>query len=183
MAERKSISKGKRFDIFRRDGFTCQYCGKQPPDVVLEVDHIRPVSKGGDNDDMNLVTACYDCNRGKAAKLLDRQPKPDADLKWLELQQELAELKRYQAAREAREKALTDTVHCLQDTWLNIYPEWHPADHVVRRMLVRHSPELIEETFRVVAEKVGGGYLGKYNNEWLRYAWGVLRNMKQETME
>lgn len=49
--KRKNISKGKRFDIFKRDGFTCQYCGKQPPGVVLHVDHITPVSKGGTNNE------------------------------------------------------------------------------------------------------------------------------------
>jgi hypothetical protein len=66
MAEkRKSISKKVRFEVFKRDKFTCQYCGKSAPDVVLEVDHIKPVSKGGNNSMLNLVTACFECNRGK----------------------------------------------------------------------------------------------------------------------
>ena len=65
MAERKKISKKLRFEVFKRDKFTCQYCGRMAPDVVLEVDHIKPVSKGGANDIMNLVTSCYECNRGK----------------------------------------------------------------------------------------------------------------------
>ena len=62
MSKRKAISKGKRFDIIKRDGFTCQYCGSQPPDVVLEIDHIQPVSKGGDNSFENLTTSCLHCN-------------------------------------------------------------------------------------------------------------------------
>ena len=70
MAKRKSLSKTIRFEVFKRDSFTCQYCGKSAPDVVLEVDHIKPVSGGGDNDIMNLVTSCWDCNRGKGAKEL-----------------------------------------------------------------------------------------------------------------
>ena len=70
MAKRKGISKKTRFDVFKRDSFTCQYCGKSAPDVVLEVDHINPVSKGGDNDISNLITACFDCNRGKRDKKL-----------------------------------------------------------------------------------------------------------------
>lgn len=65
MAERKPIPKKLRFEVFKRDAFTCQYCGKKAPDVVLEVDHIKPVSKGGKNELLNLVTACFDCNRGK----------------------------------------------------------------------------------------------------------------------
>lgn len=70
MANRKSISKSLRFEVFKRDKFTCQYCGKSAPDVVLEVDHLKPVAKGGTNDILNLITACKDCNRGKGAKEL-----------------------------------------------------------------------------------------------------------------
>ena len=70
MAKRKGISKSTRFEVFKRDSFTCQYCGKSATDVVLEVDHINPVSKGGDNDISNLITACFDCNRGKRDKKL-----------------------------------------------------------------------------------------------------------------
>lgn len=65
MAERKAIGKKKRFEVFKRDSFTCQYCGKSAPQVVLEIDHIKPVSKGGNNGYLNLVTSCFDCNRGK----------------------------------------------------------------------------------------------------------------------
>jgi len=73
---RKAISKGIRFDVFKRDGFACQYCGRTPPDVILEIDHIQPVAKGGDNDIMNLVSACVACNRGKGAKVLtERAPR------------------------------------------------------------------------------------------------------------
>ncbi len=67
---RSNISKKLRFEVFKRDSFTCQYCGKMAPDVILEVDHISPIKEGGDNDIMNLITACIDCNRGKGAKLL-----------------------------------------------------------------------------------------------------------------
>ena len=39
MAERKPLSKKIRFEVFKRDAFTCQYCGQMAPDVLLEVDH------------------------------------------------------------------------------------------------------------------------------------------------
>lgn len=70
MAKRTPISKNIRFEVFKRDCFTCQYCGAKAPDVLLEVDHIKPVSKGGTNDILNLITACRDCNRGKSKKEL-----------------------------------------------------------------------------------------------------------------
>lgn len=70
MAARKSITKSVRFEVFKRDKFTCQYCGNSAPEVVLHIDHIDPVSKGGDNNIMNLITACIDCNLGKSARVL-----------------------------------------------------------------------------------------------------------------
>lgn len=71
--KRKSISKKLRFEVFKRDMFTCQYCGRKAPDVVLHIDHIKPVAKGGRNEIMNLVTSCIDCNLGKGAKTLSDQ--------------------------------------------------------------------------------------------------------------
>lgn len=70
MAVRKAISKKIRFEVFKRDKFTCQYCGRTIPDVILHVDHIKPVAKGGKNDILNLVTSCQDCNLGKGAREL-----------------------------------------------------------------------------------------------------------------
>jgi hypothetical protein len=75
MGKRKNISKKLRFEVFKRDGFKCVYCGNSPPNVLLEIDHIQPISKGGDNDINNLVTSCFDCNRGKAAVPLSKVPR------------------------------------------------------------------------------------------------------------
>lgn len=67
---RKPITKKVRFEVFKRDSFTCQYCGKSAPDTILEIDHIVPVSKGGDNNISNLITSCFECNRGKSNRKL-----------------------------------------------------------------------------------------------------------------
>lgn len=71
MTTRKSISKTVRFEVFKRDSFTCQYCGKKAPECVLHVDHIHPVAKGGQNEILNLITSCIACNAGKGARTLD----------------------------------------------------------------------------------------------------------------
>ena len=68
--KRKNIPNKLRFEVFKRDSFTCQYCGQSAPNVVLEVDHLLPVSKGGDNDILNLITSCWTCNNGKSNILL-----------------------------------------------------------------------------------------------------------------
>jgi len=73
-AIRKQISKKARFDIFKRDGFVCQYCGATPPGVILHVDHVTTVAMGGKNDPDNLITACESCNLGKSATPLSSIP-------------------------------------------------------------------------------------------------------------
>lgn len=55
-----------RFQVIERDGFTCQYCGRKAPEVIIEVDHMIPVNCGGDDSFDNLITACRECNKGKA---------------------------------------------------------------------------------------------------------------------
>lgn len=70
MPQRKGLSKKTRFEVFKRDKFTCQYCGKSAPDVILQVDHITPVAGGGGNEIVNLVTSCQNCNAGKSDRLL-----------------------------------------------------------------------------------------------------------------
>jgi hypothetical protein len=62
----RAVSKALRFKIFKRDHFTCTYCGKRAgPDVELEIDHIMPLAKGGKDEEANLTTSCHACNRGK----------------------------------------------------------------------------------------------------------------------
>lgn len=92
VTERKAISKKTRFEVFKRDKFTCQYCGRSAPDVILHIDHIVPISKGGDNDLLNLVTSCSDCNFGKK----DRELSDDSIVKQQKEQLDKLEEKRHQ---------------------------------------------------------------------------------------
>jgi hypothetical protein len=63
-----AVTPGLRWDVLDRDNFTCQYCGASAPAVKLEIDHLVPRSKGGNDVIDNLVTACVACNQGKSAK-------------------------------------------------------------------------------------------------------------------
>jgi len=55
-----------RKNLFRRDRYTCQYCGAQPGPEALTVDHVLPRSKGGVSTWENCVLACLECNARKA---------------------------------------------------------------------------------------------------------------------
>lgn len=69
-----AVSRRLRFEILRRDNYTCRYCGAKAPDVALQVDHVTPVALGGSDEPTNLVTSCTECNSGKASS------SPDAEL-------------------------------------------------------------------------------------------------------
>ena len=70
--QRRLMTSKLRHQIIERDEYTCQQCGNstnQEPNLLLEVDHIIPVSKGGITTEDNLQTLCWKCNRRKGAKI------------------------------------------------------------------------------------------------------------------
>lgn len=62
-----AISKRLRFEILRRDGHACRYCGEKAPNVQITVDHVVPKALGGTDEPTNLVAACGPCNSGKSS--------------------------------------------------------------------------------------------------------------------
>ncbi len=57
-----------RLKVFERDGYLCKYCRKQLTRFTATLDHIQPVSEGGDNSVGNLVTACLHCNSKRGSR-------------------------------------------------------------------------------------------------------------------
>lgn len=60
-----------KHNVYKRDRFTCQYCGTQPGRNDLSLDHVVPRAQGGTSSWENCVLACVRCNHTKA----DRQPR------------------------------------------------------------------------------------------------------------
>lgn len=70
--QRALMTSKLRQAIKERDGYTCKKCGAslaQEPHLLLEIDHIVPVSRGGMTTEDNLQTLCWRCNRSKGAKI------------------------------------------------------------------------------------------------------------------
>jgi hypothetical protein len=113
-SKRKPISKKLRFEVFKRDGFVCQYCGAHPPDVLLEIDHIISVKDGGGGDEGNLFTSCFDCNRGKGATPLSSVPKTLAE-KAEEIKEFEAQLLGYREVVQQRTDRIEDDMWTVAD--------------------------------------------------------------------
>jgi hypothetical protein len=65
---RKRLTESAKKNIYIRDKYECQYCGSKED---LEIDHIIPLSKGGNNEPDNLITSCHKCNALKGDKTLE----------------------------------------------------------------------------------------------------------------
>lgn len=125
--QRTSLSKRLRFEIFKRDYFSCQYCGSKPPKVILEIDHIVPVSKGGDNSKGNLVTACFDCNRGKSNKSLNSIPSPLIE-NMEQLKEKEEQLKAYKRLMNQIKKRETKEIETIDDIYNDYFEGYILSD-------------------------------------------------------
>jgi len=127
-----SVSKKTRFEVFKRDNFTCVYCGRKPPAVVLECDHINPKSKGGLDEIDNLTTSCFDCNRGKGKNKLTSLPQ--------KVSEKAEIIKEKQAQVEELEKLLKKNKATIRRKAKNVeavFCEHYPESSFKRRFRVR----------------------------------------------
>jgi HNH endonuclease len=183
LKKRKATSKKLRFEVFKRDGFTCQYCGAQPPLAVLVCDHIDPVKLGGKTTIDNLITSCEKCNQGKGATpIRSTLPRPDADLMSLELQQEIAELNRYQEVTKILNSKRVEVAELLQEAWqANCDIGWYPSTRVICKLLNKYTVEICEETIVTLAIAVGTGRISDRPEHWVPYMYGIANRLNKRT--
>lgn len=154
MTERAPIPKKLRFEVFKRDSFTCQYCGAVGGRVLLHCDHIKPVAEGGETTLLNLITACVDCNLGKGARQLSddsavtKQHRQLADLE--ERRQQLEMMRDW---REELAQHQVSEIDIVAEAFL-ARSKFRPNDHgniSVRRWLRKYGLHevlaAIDETF------------------------------------
>lgn len=151
---RKTLSPKLRFDVFERDSFTCQYCGRRPPEVVLEIDHVIALANGGTDDKENLLTACVPCNRGKGtSEISSNRPELQERVAEAEAREaQVAALERFLRKRRSREAKL---VKNLALAWDGLFedagsPDWTLSEAGIRslEMFVKRLPE--EELFDAI---------------------------------
>lgn len=166
MTERAPIPKKLRFEVFKRDSFTCQYCGAVGGQVLLHCDHIKPVAEGGETTLLNLITACVECNLGKGARQLSddsavtRQHRQLADLE--ERRQQLEMMRDW---REELAQHQVSEIDIVAEAFL-ARSKFQPSDHgniSVRRWLRKYG---LHEVLAAIDETFDLYFTADTDSEW-----------------
>lgn len=164
-----AISKRIRFEVFKRDSFICQYCGRSAPNVTLEVDHIEPISKGGTDDILNLITSCKDCNRGKSNIRLDENSVIEKRKKQLDELQERSEqlemlLEWERGLLQLNSYATTGAINL----WHNLVEDYALTDsgkHEIKRLVKMYGIEEVVNAIKISVNKyIKYEYSDKFNS-------------------
>lgn len=182
--KRKSTGKRLRFEIFKRDGFRCIYCGTTPVQSVLHIDHVIPVAHGGASVADNLVTACQDCNSGKSSISLDDRKLSKPML--TEAHKEHAEqIKEFLAVQKSIASARQQAAEVLSEHWEDVVG---PMSQDMFNRLVSITKdwphEKIIEAIDITSRKLGapGADFTSYKaNNQAKYFHGILRKWKAES--
>ena len=104
---------------------------------------------------MNLITSCFDCNHGKSAKLPSaKAPRPDADLRYLQTQQEIGELRRHLESKAERDALYKQVIGVLIELWTEVFKtDMVPAEEQWMNWFSYFSPDEIEKAIRITAGK------------------------------
>lgn len=183
--ENVPLSKRTRFEVFKRDSFTCQYCRRGTPEVVLEVDHVIPRAEGGPDEMENLVTACYDCNRGKAhIPLTDHAPVPDLPAQTAMIQEREEQVRAYHAMRNERAQRREDDFVDVWNYWFEAWGyrgkemyKWHlPWETTLRRYTELLGVGEVKEAMDIAA----GKFRRQVTSNAVRYFVGILKRKADE---
>ena len=124
-----AVSKRLRYEVLRRDNYTCRYCGARAPEAKLTVDHVIPTTLSGSDEPSNLVAACADCNSGKSST------SPDAPLiagvqheaeRWATAMRMAVEEQANQRPQPRRDLAGEELVEHFDGIWTRY---WMVGDH------------------------------------------------------
>ncbi len=169
-----AIGKKVRLEILKRDNFKCTYCGRKPPEVTLEVDHIIAVTQGGSDLPENLATACFDCNRGKGANGLGAALIGKRDLK--AERKALKQAKEFLKLEAERQEILEKVFWYTRDYYLLNVSEYGPSnfEQSIKYFCRKLSREQIVEAVDSTVSKKKRSNLDPI--DCFRYFCGICHN-------
>lgn len=184
---RKSTGKRLRFEIFKRDGFRCVYCGATPMQKVLRVDHVVPVAAGGASDAANLVTACHDCNAGKGAVPLETSAIADGAGLVEARQEHLAQIKAFLKVERATEVERRGMIDEFARYWQTFIGPMSQDMYARLPGLLRFwPPDKLREAADIVARKMGhpgADFTAPIAMGQAKYFHGIIRRWRKTAGE
>ena len=173
-----SLSKRTRFEILKRDGFRCKYCGASALTSLLHVDHVLPRAEGGTDEPANLVTACAACNLGKSDVKLDDSALPRVSAEQLTEQAE--QMRGYLEAIRTREGAVEEARNFFLTEYRERVGDWPPK--TISSRFLRIADDLgadrLLEAFDAVGRRVSATRMSVRDEA--RYFSGVIRKMREQ---
>ena len=155
--KREAIPRKVRFEVFKRDLFTCQYCGRKAPEVVLHLDHIDPVANGGTDDIVNLITSCSGCNLGKGATpLSDNQAIEKTRAQLEELEERRTQLEMMLEWQRSLQELDKSTIESIADFWNELAPGYvlnENGKSTIGKLCDQFSTEEVTTAMRTAAKQ------------------------------
>ncbi len=167
-----AVSKRTRFEVLRRDNYTCRYC--RSTESELTVDHVTPVALGGTDDPGNLVACCKDCNAGKTST------SPDAET----VAQVAEDAVRWAAAMERAGEVLAakaDARDLYIGAFYDAWPQFRYIPDGFDSTLVRLYEAGLPESVMVDAAKTAAHTKGVYDRTayFAGICWKRVRAMRE----
>lgn len=184
-----TISNKQRFEVFKKYNFTCQYCGRRTPEVILEIDHIIPKSRGGTDNIDNLTVSCFECNRGKSGTLLNNILKDkEIHSETLLLAEREMQLAEYNYVREKIRNREDQEITFLREHFCNqfSYPGYAEREFDQITTIIRYAlkvisyvdiMDLIDYSIQRTSQDSRGDY---HNTAAAKYLVGILKNKIKE---
>lgn len=161
-----------RFEILQRDGFTCRYCGRQPGETELQIDHVKPVSQGGTNSLLNLITSCRLCNAGKGKNTVDHVPIHENVIKNVMLlaDREAELVRAINHLIKLREQRFQAAVNMICSAFSLKHTDTHTAKHVMW-MIEEYGPHVVAEWLDAAFRRNV-----RESDHLIKYLYGCARN-------
>lgn len=172
------VGKRVRFEVLKRDGFRCRYCGANASTTLLHVDHVIPRSKGGIDAPENLVAACATCNAGKSDVRLDESRLQDASDAGAMLEH-AEQIRAYMDAVREVEDARSDMFDLVLEHWeSSVDPRGMKRD-VAASLPYWVGAIGLGKVLQAV-DATAGGVRTSSPTRQSRYFIAVMRNMRDE---
>jgi hypothetical protein len=191
--KQRTIIKRLRFEVFERDKFTCQDCGKKVPDVILKIIRIKPKLKGQADEILNFKTSCYECNQDSSNIQLDqgdlRKEKKEQIESMIKWQESLTKLYKNTSIKvieyienkinlclnESEKRSIEKLIHKFD------FPDILEAVDISAAKYLKYDTEnkLIEDSIEDFINKIGGILNIKSRppiEQKLAYIKGICRN-------